>query len=112
MGLLAAIVVIFASIKRIAETIIASPKINPQGLNAQLIRIISRLASVFFTVILFLVGGQYLGIPVATLLASAGIGGVAVALGAQDTLKTLFGTVSLMADKPFRVGRSNPFQKL
>ena len=54
--------------------------------------------------ILFLIGGQYLGIPVATLLTSAGIGGIAVALGAQDTLKTLFGTVNLLADKPFRVG--------
>lgn len=74
-GLLAAIIVIFAVTKRIAETIITSPKINPQGLNAQLIRICSQLASVFATAILFIVGGQYLGIPVATLLASAGIGG-------------------------------------
>jgi len=55
-------------------------------------------------VALFLGWGQYLGIPIGTLLASAGIGGVAIALGAQDTLKTLFGTMMLMADKPFRVG--------
>jgi MscS family membrane protein len=45
-----------------------------------------------------------LGIPIATLLASAGIGGLALALGAQDTLKTLFGTLNLLTDKPFRVG--------
>ena len=103
-GLFAAIIVIFATTRRIAETVIASPRISSTGLNAELIRICARLTSVLGTGVVFIVGGQYLGIPVATLLASAGIGGVAVALGAQDTLKTLFGTISLMADKPFRVG--------
>jgi MscS family membrane protein len=100
----AAVFVIFSASNRIAAFIIASPRINPQGLNAQLIRIASRLLSVAGSVVLFLIGGQYLGIPIATLLASAGIGGVALALGAQDTLKTLFGTMAIMADKPFRVG--------
>jgi MscS family membrane protein len=103
-AIMAGVVVVFAASSRIAEAIIASPQINPQGLNAQLIRITSRLFSVMASVILFLIGGQYLGIPIATLLASAGIGGIALALGAQDTLKTLFGTLSIMADKPFRVG--------
>jgi len=102
--LLAALVVIFATSNRIAESIIASPNINPEGLNAQLIRIISKLASLVAAMILFLVGGQYLGIPIAMLLTSAGIGGLAIALGAQDTLKTLFGTLMLLSDKPFRVG--------
>jgi MscS family membrane protein len=110
-SLLAAVVVIFAASRRIAEIIIASPRINPQGLNAQLIRITSQLMSVVAIVTLFLVGGQYLGINIGTLLASAGIGGIALALGAQDTLKTLFGTLSLMADKPFRVGDRIQFDK-
>jgi len=103
-AILAALFVVFAAGNRIAEGIIASPRINPLGLNAQLIRIGSKLLSVALAVVVFLIGGQYLGIPVATLLASAGIGGVALALGAQDTLKTLFGTLMLMADRPFRVG--------
>lgn len=108
--ILAAVVVVFAACHRVADLIIASPRINPQGLNAQLIRIASQLMSVSLSVIVFLVGGQYLGIPVATLLTSAGIGGVALALGAQDTLKTLFGTLMLMADKPFRVGERIVFK--
>ncbi|TWT29213.1 Low conductance mechanosensitive channel YnaI [Posidoniimonas corsicana] len=103
-AILAATVVIFGFSNRLAATVISSRYINSAGLNAQLIRIVSRLASLFATVTLWLVGGQYLGIPVATLLASAGIGGVAVALGSQDTLRTLFGTLNLLADKPFRVG--------
>lgn len=107
---LACVVVIFGISNRVAETVIASPRINPQGLNAQLIRIGAKLTSLALAVIILLVGGQYLGIPVGTLLASAGIGGVALALGAQDTLKTLFGTMMLMADKPFRVGERIVFK--
>jgi MscS family membrane protein len=103
-ALLASIVFIFAASNRVAASIIASPEINPAGLNAQLIRIVAKLASMVAVVLLFLWGGQHLGIALATLLTSAGIGGVAVALGAQDTLKTLFGTLTLLTDKPFRVG--------
>jgi MscS family membrane protein len=44
------------------------------------------------------------GYPVATLLAGLGIGGLAVAFGAQKTVENLFGSVSLAADQPFRVG--------
>ncbi|MCD4726561.1 MAG: mechanosensitive ion channel family protein [Pirellulales bacterium] len=109
--LFASFVVIFGVSKRIAESIIASPQINPHGLNAQLIRIVSQTSSIAAVVILFMLVGQYLGIPIATLLAGAGIGGVALAFGAQDTLKTLFGTVMLMADKPFRVGERIIFGK-
>jgi MscS family membrane protein len=109
--LLAALVVIFGLSNRIAESIIASPRINPQGLNAQLIRIVSRLTSFAAVVVLILVGGQYLGIRVTTLLAGAGIGGLAVAFGAQDTLRTLFGTIMLMGDRPFRVGERIIFSK-
>jgi MscS family membrane protein len=108
---LAALVVLFAATSRIAETIIASPRINPQGLNAQLIRIVSQLTALVASVIVFLAGGQYLGFQLTTLLASAGVGGVALALGAQDSLKTLFGTLMLMADKPFRVGERILFEK-
>jgi MscS family membrane protein len=101
---LAAVVVIFAVSNRTAEAIIASPQINPAGLNAQLIRIASKLLSLVATVTILIAGGHYLGIPIATLLASAGIGGLALALGAQDTLKTLFATITIMADKPCRAG--------
>ncbi|NQU24177.1 MAG: mechanosensitive ion channel family protein [Candidatus Nealsonbacteria bacterium] len=110
-ALLAAVIVVFATTTRIAESIIASPRINPQGLNAQLIRIVSKLTSLAAVTGVFLAGGQYLGIPVTTLLASAGIGGLAIAFGAQDSLRTLFGTLMLMGDKPFRVGERIIFDK-
>jgi len=110
-ALLASLVVAFGVFSRIAAVVIASPHINPQGLDAQFIRIVSRVLSIVVAVVIFLEGGRYLGFPLTTLLASAGIGGLALALAAQDTLKTLFGTIMLLADKPFRVGERIIFGK-
>jgi MscS family membrane protein len=44
------------------------------------------------------------GYPVATILAGLGIGGIAIALGAQKSLEHFFGSVSIGVDQPFRVG--------
>src|SRR6185436_9216981 len=43
------------------------------------------------------------GYPLNTALAGLGIGGVAVALGAQKTLENLFGSLSIAIDQPFRM---------
>jgi MscS family membrane protein len=45
-----------------------------------------------------------LGIPLSTLLAGAGVGGVAVALAAQDALKNVIAGMLITLDKPFRLG--------
>jgi len=45
------------------------------------------------------------GKPLSALLAGLGIGGLAVALAAQDTLKNFFGSIVIMLDKPFSVGQ-------
>lgn len=42
--------------------------------------------------------------PVTSLLAGLGVGGLAVALAAQDTVKNFFGSLVILADKPFEVG--------
>ena len=110
-ALLALIVVVFGVSNRIAAIIISSPRIHPRGLDAQLIRILMKLASLSVAAVIFIQGGKYLGIPITTLLASAGVGGLAVALAAQDTIKALFGTITLMADKPFRIGDRIVFLK-
>lgn len=47
---------------------------------------------------------QNLGVNVTTLVASLGIGGVAVALALQNVLEDLFASLSIVLDKPFVVG--------
>jgi MscS family membrane protein len=102
--LVAAIVVVFSAASRLAEAIIASPKIHPRGIDAQLIRLGFRVFAIVAAFALFLEGGRQLGIPLTTLLAGAGVSGLAVALAAQDTLKNFFGSLMIVLDRPFRVG--------
>lgn len=45
-----------------------------------------------------------LGYPVGTVLAGLGLGGLVLALAAQKTVENLFGSLSLAADRVFRVG--------
>jgi MscS family membrane protein len=47
---------------------------------------------------------QNLNVNVASLLAGLGIGGVAVALAAKDTVANFFGSVMIFIDKPFQIG--------
>jgi MscS family membrane protein len=42
--------------------------------------------------------------PLTSIIAGLGVGGLAVALAAQDTIKHFFGSLVLFADKPFMVG--------
>ena len=45
-----------------------------------------------------------LDVDISSLLAGLGLGGLAFALAAQDTVKNLFGSVTVLVDKPFQVG--------
>lgn len=42
--------------------------------------------------------------PISSVLAGLGIGGLALALAAQDSIKHLFGSVVIFSDRPFEVG--------
>ncbi|MGE3107554.1 MAG: mechanosensitive ion channel family protein [Phycisphaerales bacterium] len=54
--------------------------------------------------LLFLLALQNLGINVTAMIAGLGIGGIAVALAAQNILGDLFSSLSIALDKPFVVG--------
>lgn len=44
------------------------------------------------------------GYDVSSLLAGLGIGGIALALAAQETLSNAFASLAILADKPFKIG--------
>jgi MscS family membrane protein len=102
--LVAAIFVILGAANRLAEVIISSPRIHPRGIDAQLIRLLCRVLGLVLATVIFLEGGKEMGIPITTLLAGAGVGGLAVALAAQDSLRNIFGSMMIILDKPFKVG--------
>ena len=75
---------------------------NPSA--RSLLSVTRNLARVFVAVTGLVATLAAFGYPVATVLAGLGIGGIAIAFGAQKTIENLFGSISLAADQPFRVG--------
>ena len=64
----------------------------------------SRTLKVLVVVVGGLVGLQNFGVNVTALLAGLGIGGVALAFAAQDTVANVFGTITIILDRPFKLG--------
>jgi MscS family membrane protein len=63
---------------------------------------LSKILTIIFAI--FVVMGSVFELNVATIIAGLGIGGIAIALAAQDTLQNLLGSFTIFADKPFVVG--------
>ncbi len=71
---------------------------------ATLAPVLARASRVFLLLIAALLVLQNIGYNVAGLLAGLGIGGLAVALAAKETLANLFGSIALLMDRTFEVG--------
>ncbi|HVK82937.1 MAG TPA: mechanosensitive ion channel family protein [Kofleriaceae bacterium] len=69
-----------------------------------LLLLLGRIAKVIVVVIAGIGFLSGLGLPVASLLAGLGIGGIALAFGAQKTVENLFGAVAIGIDQPLREG--------
>lgn len=72
----------------------------PKGLQG-LISAFLRSVIIVITVIILL---DSIGYNVNSLLATMGIGGIAIAYASQDTIKNLFGSFVILVDKPFKIG--------
>jgi MscS family membrane protein len=66
--------------------------------------LVQRFGRIVLLIIAFIAALALLGVNVETTLAGLGIGGLAIALGAQKTLENIIGGVSLLADKAIHAG--------
>jgi len=73
-------------------------------LDDQLAPLLRKSLRVFIIVMAGLMAIQTFGYPVTGLLASLGIGGLAFALAARDTVSNIFGSLMIIFDRPFHVG--------
>ncbi|MBW6511432.1 MAG: mechanosensitive ion channel family protein [Desulfuromonadaceae bacterium] len=73
-------------------------------LDDNLTPLIRKSLRVFIVFLALIMTIQNFGYSVSGLLASLGIGGLAVALAAKDTLSNVFGSLMIIFDRPFRVG--------
>ncbi|MEM4259782.1 MAG: mechanosensitive ion channel family protein [Candidatus Woesearchaeota archaeon] len=67
-------------------------------------KIFKIIIQITITVIIFIIMLRYLGVEITPLVASLGIGGLAVALALQDTLSNLFSGFYISSDKTVRIG--------
>jgi MscS family membrane protein len=88
----------------IAETMIVSQGLRTGSINGQLLRLSFRLIAVMMVSAVLVEGANQLGLPSYSILTGLGVGGLAVALAARETLANLFGSLVIMVERPFTVG--------
>lgn len=88
----------------VAETIIGTERMRASSIDSQLIRLMLRLLTIVAAIAILVVGADRIGLPAYSVIAGLGVGGLAVALAAQQTLANLLGSLIIMFEKPFAVG--------
>jgi MscS family membrane protein len=87
-----------------AELILLSPRIAEDSLDAQLLRLSARIVGIVLGITMVFYGANQIGIPLVGVLAGVGVGGLAIALAAQDSLKNLLGSLMIFMDQPYKPG--------
>lgn len=79
-------------------------KANEIPLDEPIVVLIQRAGKVLVVIVGGLIVVERLGYSTASLLGGLGIGGLAIALAAQDTLANVFGSLIVFCDRPFKIG--------
>ena len=96
----------------IAESVIVHERLRVSSVDSQLIRLVLRLITIVLAVAILVTGADHIGLPAYSVLAGLGVGGLAVALAAQQTLANLLGSIIIMVEKPFSIGHLIKVQNL
>lgn len=87
-----------------AEALVRARRLPPRGTTSQLLRLVARLLIFIVIPAIIIYAAQQLGLPAYSVVTGLGIGGLAFALAARDTLANLFGSLMIMFDRPYRIG--------
>ncbi len=88
----------------LGDMVVASEHLKRSSLDSQLIRLGVRLVGIVLAIVFLIRGADEMGFPAYSVLAGLGVGGLAVALAARDSLANLLGSLLIMFEKPFRIG--------
>lgn len=73
-------------------------------LDDQLLPILRKGVKIIIWSMAFIIGMNNAGYDVAALIAGLGIGGLALAMAAKDTVSNIFGGFTIFTDQPFKIG--------
>ncbi len=79
-------------------------RITEGKLDDQLVPLVARIAKLVVVLLGVVFVLQNQGVDVASLIAGLGLGGLAFALAAKDTVQNLFGSIAIFLDRPFQIG--------
>lgn len=95
---------LYRAVDIVGEYLMSLAEKTDNKLDDQLVPLVRKALRVFVIVIGALYILQNLNFNITALLAGISIGGIALALAAQDTLKNLFGSLMIFLDRPFQIG--------
>ncbi len=96
--------VIFRAIDVVSRLSDRAAEKTETPLDDQVVPLLRKTLKVFLAIVIAVTVIQELGHSVTSLIASLGIGGLALALAARDTVANFFGSVVVFTDQPFHVG--------
>ena len=99
-----AVVSVFRLIDLLAEILARKAARSDSQYDDMLVPLVRKSFKVFAGAAGLVTVAQFLGTDLTALLASLGIGGLALALAAQDTVGNFFGSLMVFLDRPFKVG--------
>lgn len=92
------------ALHRLSDIVIRARGLSGASIDGQLIKVLCTLMSIAAVIGAGIFIANLLYIPVGTLLAGLGIGGLAIALAIRPTLENVIGGLTLFADRPIKVG--------
>lgn len=101
---LAAVLILVRVVDVIADYFKKRAATTDSKMDDQVIPLLQRAVVVAIWVLGIVFVLQNVGVDVASLLAGLGIGGLAFALAAKDTVENLFGSITIFTDRPFQIG--------
>ncbi len=87
-----------------AEVIVPMAEKSENTFDDQIVPVLRKGLKSVLWILGIIVGLDNAGFDIMALIAGLGIGGLALALAAQDTVKNIFGGVMIFIDKPFKIG--------
>lgn len=99
------LIILFKIINVVDRRIIE--KIRSQESNSPLLRFMPIIIKIIKVVLIFIAATGLLqthGYSMSSIIAGFGIGGLAVGMAAKDTLADVFGSISLLSDKVYKIG--------
>ncbi|MBN1948043.1 MAG: mechanosensitive ion channel family protein [Bradymonadales bacterium] len=103
-GIILAAWALYRSIRVVSVMLTALTQKTESELDDQLVPFVEKFLKVVVVVIGFVIVIREWGYDISGLLAGLGLGGLAFALAAKDTLANLFGSIMILTDRPFGLG--------